>query len=152
MKSESIIIVLLLACTLLCSCSTLELEQPQVSITSISPPKTQGMEALIDLHMRISNPNGIPLPLKGMSYELAINDTGLLKGVSSTIANIPAYGSKDFTVQLSVNLFSAPKLLYSLMKNPQQHIRYSFTTKIDLQGLLPSFYLVDEGQLPLSLH
>ncbi|WP_083608131.1 LEA type 2 family protein [Teredinibacter haidensis] len=144
---------LLVAVFFLCvlsGCASMQLEQPQVSIIGFSPVKTSGLEALFELQVRIANPNGIPLPIQGMSYEFAINDTGLLRGVSNNIDTIPAYGSQDIALQLSANLLSAPKILYNLLKKPNQKIHYAFKTKIDLKGALPSIRLVEEGELPVG--
>lgn len=134
----------------LSGCATLNLEAPRVSVVRIAPVKSTGMEALFELDVRISNPNGIDLPIRGMSYQVAINGTDLLEGVSGNIPTIPAYSSETVTLSLGANMLSAPKILYSLMKNPSDEIRYSFSTKVDLVGALPSFRLVDEGSLPMG--
>lgn len=136
--------VTLLFC-LLSACASMQLEQPQVSVIGFKPLSASGLDAIFELDVRIANPNNIALPVQGMSYEFAINDTGLLRGVSSQIGNIPAYGSRDITLQISTSLFSAPKILFNLMKDPAQKIHYTFTTKLDLAGVLPTIRLVEKG-------
>ncbi|WP_185236649.1 LEA type 2 family protein [Teredinibacter franksiae] len=135
---------------LLTGCAAMQLEQPQISIIGFRPVSSSGLNAMFELDIRISNPNSITLPIAGMSYEFAVNDAGLLKGVSNAIDPIPPYSSQDIKLQLSANLLSAPKLLYSLLKSPGDFVHYSFTTKVDLQGPLPSFRLVEDGKIAIG--
>ncbi|SMF06008.1 LEA14-like dessication related protein [Alteromonadaceae bacterium Bs31] len=134
----------------LCACASMKLEQPQVSIIGFSPVTTQGMEAQFAADIRISNPNSFDLPIEGMSYQLSINGTDLLHGLSNNIPTIPAYGSERVTLDMSVSLLSAPKLFYSLLKNKGEDINYAFTAKIDPKGMLPSFTIKESGVLPNS--
>lgn len=131
----------------LSACASMQLEQPQVSVIGFRPVTANGLDAVFELDIQIVNPNGMALPVRGMSYEFAINGTGLLHGVSSQIGDIPAYGKRDVTLQISASLFSAPKILYNLMKDPDQKIHYTFTTKLDLAGVLPTFRLVEDGTI-----
>jgi len=133
------------------ACASFKLDQPQITVLGFAPVKSSGMKALFELQIRIANPNGIDLPVSGMSYELAINDTKLLQGVSSKIPTIPAYGSQDVTLSMEANLFSAPKLLFGLMNKPGEDIHYSLSTKIDLQGAWPSFRIVEQGVFPTNV-
>lgn len=132
----------------LTACATLNLEPPQIALTSITPASSGGLDTSFNIGLRISNPNGVSLPIKGMSYKIALNGAQVLQGVTNQIPRIPAYGTENVTVTVGANLLSAPKLLSSLMKNPNQRIRYDFSTKIDLEGPLPGFNVVETGFLP----
>jgi len=133
--------------SLLVGCSTLQLDQPQVSVIGFKPARTNGLDAVFELDLRISNPNGITLPIRGISYEFSINNAALLRGVSNNIGDIPSYGSKDVSVQISTSLFSAPKLVMELIKQPSQEISYQLTTKLDLVGALPTLRVVESGSI-----
>ncbi len=135
---------------LISGCASLRLEQPQVSLIGFSPVKSSGMETQFALNVRISNPNSIDLPIKGMSYQFSINGADLLQGVSNSIPTIPAYGSEDVTLNMTVSLLSAPKLLYSLMNKQGEEVKYAFTAKIDLSGMLPAFTIRESGVLPTA--
>lgn len=132
----------------LAGCATLNMEPPQIALTSITPASTGGLDTSFNIGLRISNPNGVSLPIKGMSYKIALNGAQVLQGVTNQIPRIPAYGTENVTVTVGANLLSAPKLLTSLMRNPDQRIRYDFSTKIDLEGPLPGFNVVETGFLP----
>lgn len=133
---------------LLGGCATLNMEPPQIALTSITPASSGGLDTSFNIGLRISNPNGVSLPIKGMSYKIALNGAEVLQGVTNQIPRIPAYGTENVTVTVGANLLSAPKLLSSLMRNPDQRIRYDFSTKIDLEGPLPGFNVVETGFLP----
>lgn len=132
----------------LSACATLNMEPPQVAVTSITPASATGLSTSFDVGLRISNPNSVSLPIKGMSYKIALNGAQVLQGVTNQIPRIPAYGTENVTVTVGANLLSAPKLLSALLNNSDQRIRYDFTTHIDLEGPLPGFDVVESGYLP----
>lgn len=141
----------LLPLFLLCiinSCATLKLETPQVSLINIKPYTHQGMG--FDIELNIANPNSIALPVSGISYQMKINGTSLLQGVSNQVSTIPAYGSVPVRISTSISILSAPKIFLNLMQNKNQKLSYELSTKIDLEGLLPSFRVVSKGELPES--
>lgn len=80
---------------LISGCATLNIEQPKVSVTRLAPASSgSSLGTLFEIDLKIANPNGVALPIKGMSYSLAINGAELLFGTSNQIPTIPAYGSE----------------------------------------------------------
>ncbi len=132
------------------ACESIQLTPPQVSVLKIRPSNSGGFDLEFFIDLKISNPNSIALPVNGMSYSISLNNAKVLQGVSNSIPTIPAYGSQYVTVSISSNLLSAPKLLVNLLKNPSSTIQYELNGKIDLEGLLPSFNIVEKGEVPLE--
>ncbi|ABD80836.1 LEA type 2 family protein [Saccharophagus degradans] len=131
---------------LISGCATLNIEQPKVSVTRLAPASSgSSLGTLFEIDLKIANPNGVALPIKGMSYSLAINGAELLFGTSNQIPTIPAYGSETVTLQVEANLLSAPKLFLAL--NKSKTLDYTFKTKIDLSGPLPTINVVESGTL-----
>lgn len=127
-------------------CATLNIEQPHISVTRLAPAQSgSSFGSLFEIDLKITNPNGVVLPIKGMSYSLAINGAELLFGASNQIPAIPAYGSETVTLQVEANLLSAPKLFLAL--NKATKVDYTFKTKIDLSGPLPTINVVENGTL-----
>lgn len=136
---------------ILSSCSTLKLDPPSVSVLNIRPQHGGGLNFSVQIGLKISNPNSVALPIKGMSYALALNDVEVLQGVSNDIPTIEAYGSENVNLTLSTSLFSAPKLLMDLAKNPQNAFHYELKGKIDMANFMPNFNFSEKGTLPATI-
>jgi len=123
------------------------MEPPRVALVSLSAPTLSNLEALFSVKLRITNPNSIPLPLKGMNYSLALNNYSVFQGVSNNLPTIAAYGEEVVELSVSTNLLSAPKFLLDLASKPDQAINYNFSSKVDLKGALPSFNIKESGEI-----
>lgn len=141
-----IAVLVLFAAFFSSGCATLNIDEPHIALTRLAPAKSgSSFGTLFEIDIKITNPNGIALPIKGMSYRLDINGAELLYGTSNQIPSIPAYGSETITLQVEANLLSAPKLFLAL--NKATSISYALRTKIDLSGPLPTLNLVESGTL-----
>lgn len=127
-------------------CSQLGIEKPNVSLTNISLGESNsflGTSVIIDL--KITNPNGIALPLSAMSYSLSFNDAKLLSGVTNDLKSIAAYGSQDVSLTLDANVLALPKLLVAL--NKSRDVNYAFDATLSMKGLIPDISLTQTGKL-----
>lgn len=145
-------LIMLFAALTLSACATFNLQPPQLTLLEIAPVSagTRGLDLSFNIRLRVANPNAIPLPIKGMSYTLALNGADVLQGVSNNIPRIAAYGSEEVTLTIGTNLLSAPKFLLGLLRKPNQEIRYELQSKIDLDGPFPTFNVVETGLVPVK--
>jgi len=134
----------------LVGCASLKLEQPRVALESISPLSGTSLQPRVKVTLSITNPNSIALPLKGMSYTIALNGVELIQGASNDLPTIPGYGTESVVVVVGANLSAAPKLLLRFLVNPTQTFDYAFKAKIDLKGPYPSFNIVEAGEIEIS--
>lgn len=141
------LLVLGLYLLLLQGCATLRLEPPHIAVVNIKPVAGNGLGLAFDVQLKVVNPNGVALPIKGMSYQLALNGIEVLQGATAEIPSIPAYGERQFSVPVSASLLAAPKLLLQLANQSAPTLDYEFSARIDLQGFLPSQYVVEKGRL-----
>ena len=64
--------------------------------------------------VNVANPNAVSLPLAGTDYKLGIGGVGVLGGKTKAQGTIPAKGSRDVTVPVTVafeNLLSAEQAI-----------------------------------------
>ncbi|TVQ85617.1 MAG: Water stress and hypersensitive response domain-containing protein [Chromatiaceae bacterium] len=78
---------------------------PEVSLRSLAPQEIGAERQTLLLGLRIDNPNDRPLPIRAMTYRLAVEGQELASGASTLERQIPANGSGD--AQVSVNLDAA---------------------------------------------
>lgn len=67
------------------------LEPPRVSFADVRIQEMKGMENVVHVQLRVFNTNDIPLMVKGIDCELAVNGKRLATGVSKVDQEIPAY-------------------------------------------------------------
>ncbi len=149
--SRSALILALVLLVQLGGCATLKLQPPQLAVTGIKPAASSGgLSAAFEIQLNIVNPNGVALPIKGMSYQLALNGVQVLRGASGDIASIPAYGNANVSLPVTANLFAAPKLLLQLADQTANAVDYELSATIDFQGWLPSQHVVEKGRFSTS--
>lgn len=66
---------------------------PRVSFLGMVPVEFGLLEQTFQVRLRIENPNDFPLVLRGLDYELFVNDEQLLVGVAPIPADIPPFES-----------------------------------------------------------
>jgi LEA14-like dessication related protein len=114
------------------------LETPHVSIAKIRVQEIGLLEQVYQVDLRVLNPNGVPLVIKGLDCTLAINDMQFAHGVSTAEATIPALGTGIVPINLHASLPDVMAALKNLQEGDQ--FRYTVTGKLHTGGgfLLPS--------------
>jgi hypothetical protein len=89
-------------------------QKPSASVTAMSLGEVDAHGFTMNFGVNVANPNAIALPLAGTDYKLGIGGVGVLGGKTSAQGKIPAKGSRDLTVPVSVafeNLLSAEQAI-----------------------------------------
>jgi LEA14-like dessication related protein len=148
---RNVLLTIALLCLTACAQMTPNFEQPDVEVTSINMLPSQGIEARFLIGLRVSNPNRIALKVVGMSYDVSLEGIEIIKGVTSDVPTIPAYGTEEFKIPASANLVNSLKLLSGFMTNPKDKLKYSFGAKLDVgSSLLPALRISDGGEINLT--
>lgn len=123
-------------------------EDPAVTVTSFAmAPESNSTGPVFRVGLRVINPNRVELPLVGMSYRVDIQGQRVLTGAANELPVVPAYGSADFTVDLSPDLLGGLRLLGDLMANPTEVFDYRFAARLDVGGWRPNIRVEEAGQL-----
>ncbi len=144
---------------LLASCARLgkPVEEPQVTLVDMQILEVKPLEAIVQVSLRVMNPNDFPLDLKGVSCKLNINGKQFATGVGDKQQEIPAFGTDIVPVTVyasTLNMFSsALALLQGVEQNQDelQSVRYELAGKIRLGGTISrSVPFASKGELSLG--
>lgn len=79
--------------------------KPDIRLANVEMLKANMWEQSFRLRLRVDNPNSRALPVRGMHYEVFLNDARLATGVSNHPFTVPAYGSQYFDLEVRSNLW-----------------------------------------------
>ena len=135
----------------LASCSTWvsdDFADPQVQLLRVEVVKAKLLEQSFILHMRIENPNDFSLPIRGLSYNVSLNNIKLAEGQTSTWFTVPAHGRETFKVPVNTNLWRHLKRVVKMLERPDQPIRYQLSGEVET-GLMfgKSVHVQREGEI-----
>jgi LEA14-like dessication related protein len=142
------------AALILCGCAGIfkPIEVPKVELAGIGIQKADFFETVLQLKLRVDNPNRIPLTMKALTCDLTLNDDPVATGISRETVDIPALGSNIVTITV---VTSAAKIAATLLRvlSSGAAIDYRLTGKLSLQGglFMPSDIPFDSrGQVPVK--
>jgi len=124
------------------------LEPPRVALADIQVQLVKLFEMSFLVRVRVFNTNDVPLEVRGIECDLALNGRHLATGVSQASAKIPAHG----TAVIPVTVFSS---VVEMVKNAvglqgEDRIKYRVTGKLRVKGgfLTPPYFpFKAEGEL-----
>lgn len=79
--------------------------EPDVSLANVEMLRSNLWEQSFRLRMRVDNPNDRSLPIRGMHYQIYLNDARLATGVTDHAFDVPAYGSEYFNLTVRSNIW-----------------------------------------------
>ena len=112
-----------------CSLFVPKLEKPNLSVVSVQMLKSDLWHQELKLRMRVQNPNDRALPVKGLSYELDVDDQELAHGISGDSFVVPALGEAEFDMSMSANMAS---VLVKVLSQGGSPVDYRIRGKIAL--------------------
>lgn len=143
----------LLACgaLLLAGCSgkgDVAFEPPVLSLSSFGLMPSEGKAPRVVMALRVVNPNGIPLRMRGMSYTVSLEGHRMLTGVSSRLAEVPPYAETEIELNSPIDLVSSIRLFNEIINTPgRDRLKYSLNARIDVDGMLAPLRLIEDGEL-----
>jgi LEA14-like dessication related protein len=126
-----------------CSLFVPKLEKPNLSVVSVQMLKSDLWHQELKLRMRVQNPNDRALPVKGLTYELDVDDQELAHGMSGDSFVVPARGEAEFDMSVSANMAS---VLIKVLSQGSNQVDYRIKGKIALStGWLRSIPFNEQG-------
>ncbi|MDX1764658.1 MAG: LEA type 2 family protein [bacterium] len=134
-----------------CAGLTKRPEPPEVSLANMAILNAGLFEQRYRLQLRLQNPNDFPLPIKGMKYQITINDKAFARGVSSDSVTIPAFSEALVDVEGISNLSTLVDQLFELGHTGKEKIQYrlSGSARLANQPLSIPFEYQGEFKLPV---
>jgi len=148
--SRSLVSLLLLS---LAGCSLFipKLETPKLSVVNVELQKSDLWEQRMRVRMRVENPNDRPIPVKGLTVALDIQDQEIAHGVSGASFLVPALGEAEFDMNMTANMAGALLKLLGTNNQLGDSIDYRIKGKLSLSsGLFRSIPFEDRGTVKLK--
>jgi LEA14-like dessication related protein len=79
-------------------------DPPKVTVVGVEPAAGEGLEARMQVKLRVQNPNDAPIEYNGIYVELDVQDKSLASGVSNQSGTVPAFGEAVIDVPMTVSV------------------------------------------------
>ena len=116
MKAVPSLILLTSAALNLAGCAWLQrTDPPQVTLVGVEPAPSEGLEARMQLKLRVLNPNDAPIDFNGIYVQLDLLDKSFASGASNQSGTVPAFGETVVSVPVSVSVLGIARQAMSLV-------------------------------------
>ena len=117
----------------LAGCASLQhTEPPRVTLVGIEPAASEGLEARMQLKLRVQNPNDAPIEFNGIYVELDLQSKSLGSGVSDQRGTVPAFGEAVISVPVTVSVWGiAGQAMGLLSGKSMDKISYEMRGKLN---------------------
>ena len=110
-------------------------EPPRVSLVSIAPVGLQLLEQRFRVTLQVQNPNPEDITIRGLDYEIVVNDRPFAVGVSGKPIIVPAYGESTATVEVVSTLQRVMEQLQELGVRGKPSIDYAISGHVSVDGI-----------------
>ena len=143
--------VILLVAASFSGCASMQpnFETPSVTFTSFRMLPSSGIAPEFEIGLRVTNPNGQALNLKGLAYTASLDGQELIKGVANDLPVIEAYGTGDVTLTATPDVLGGIQFFTELMRDPRDAVNYELEAKLDVGTFVPAIRVRDEGRISL---
>ncbi len=143
---------LLLMAVLLSACAGLypRPDPPNVTLAGLRVVEMGLFEQRYRLRLRIQNPNAFALPIRGMDYELTLNDREFARGVSRQYVTVPAFGEEVLEVDVISNLGELIEQLQDLGAGRVYTLSYGLSGGISLANRAIKIPFDYQGEIALT--
>jgi LEA14-like dessication related protein len=151
MKSLLLLFVLL-ATLFLSACASMrsDYEQPKVDVVGISKSETDNASLQFTIQLRIVNPNAEPINLRGLYYELSVDDIQVVSGTANNIPQIEGFSDTIVSVSSAASLVNSVRLAAHLMHSPKRELPYELRAKLGTSSKwIPATTVTQSGILPM---
>lgn len=110
-------------------------ETPRVRLVSIAPVDFQLFEQRFLVTLQIQNPNARDITIRGLDYEIEVNDRLFAQGVSGKPITVPAYGENIAEVEVASTLQRVIEQLRELGYRAKPSLDYSISGHVNIDGI-----------------
>jgi LEA14-like dessication related protein len=124
-------------------------EPPYITLSNINLLNMGVFEQRYRIMMRIQNPSDVEITIKGMSFQIFINEQVFARGVSNKSVIIPEFGEKVVEIVAASDLTSMLRQFQELMTGGIQKVSYRLTGKAKLANRIRRLPFEYKGELDL---
>jgi len=118
---------------------------PRFAVEGISIRSVSLATVAFDVLLRLSNPNGFPLPPGRIDYSLSVNGARVARAEGAALAAVPGGSSGVVRLPVTVDVFSAGRAAADLLRGGEVQVALAGTAEIagmpfplDLQARVPA--------------
>jgi len=135
-----------------CASLAQTIEQPQVSLVSVAIKELGLVRQTYGLTLQVENPNGIPLPIRGLNYAVKLAGVEFAEGATSNAFTVPAYGQENFEISIQTDLVSTATHFKNLFKERPTELDYEVGGEIEIDlPLMRPIPFSRDGKVNLNL-
>jgi LEA14-like dessication related protein len=127
------LILLTAAAAGLAGCASLPHADPlQVTLVGMEPLEGEGLEARMQLKLRVQNPNDTAIDYNGVFVELYVQNKSFASGVSSQSGTVPPFGEAVISVPVTVSVLGIVREAMGMLGGgkPMDKITYEMRGKL----------------------
>lgn len=113
-----------------------DFQDPSVHLIKVDVIKARLHEQRFSLRFRIDNPNDSALAIRGLIYDIQLNEVPLAAGESNRSIEVPAHGRREYEVSVRTNLWRHLKKLVKSLEDTSQPIRYQLRGEVKAGSFL----------------
>ncbi len=124
-------------------------EAPYITLSNINLLNMGVFEQRYRIMMRIQNPSDVEISIKGMSYQIFINEQDFARGVSNKSVIIPEFGEEVVEIVAASDLASMLTQFQKLTLGGTKKVSYRLTGKAKLTNRIRRLPFEYKGELDL---
>lgn len=126
-----------LLASILFGCATLTglNEAPRVTLASIEPVDFQLIEQRFRVRLRVQNPNDRDITIRGLDYQIVINEKIFAEGVSGKPVSVPAWGEGIAEIEVVSSLERVIDQLKAFGERTSPDIDYALSGHVRVDGI-----------------
>jgi LEA14-like dessication related protein len=138
---------------LLASCAGLspKMQHPEVKLVGLRLLPSHGLlEQRVAIDLNITNPNAKDLSVRGITYNIGIENINILSGATDQVPVLKSYQETPVTLEVSADIVQILRLVEHYNRNGvSDNVNYNFSAVIDFSAWLPSMHVDRKGAVPL---
>ena len=138
--SRLTVLFLLFAVT---ACASIGMERPRVFVEDIQPMGGGLLSQRFLITLRLQNPNDRDLNVRGLDFQLDLNDTRFASGVSNQRVAIPGLGSATVQVEASTSTIDLLVQAFRLSERPR--LDYNLYGKVHIEDIFGGAVSFEDG-------
>ena len=110
-------------------------EAPRVSLVSIAPMGIQLLEQRFRVTLRVQNPNDRDITIRGLDYEIVVNDKVFAQGVSGKPVSVAAWSENTAEIEVVTSLQRFMEQLHGFAIRGKPDIDYVISGHVSVDGI-----------------
>jgi LEA14-like dessication related protein len=114
------------------------LATPHMALAHLEVKEVRGLEMVLQVDLRLLNPNDVPIEVKGMDCELSLNGQEVAFGVSKTDTQVPPFGTEVIPITFYSSFLDLARSFINLERNKTLKLEISGRVHLGNGFLFPS--------------